>query len=174
MPGSSMFRLVDKLIFALAFLAGLQVPQLAAHYHQYLSGYHDALSTQVEGYQATAYLHDYAGIEAMIADHLDNPAPSVRTDAQQKQVTLAEYERLEEGVEVFSEGNLLQQSLYMFHPSRYGMLENVMGNFEPGVPLTTAAFVSALLLALLVNACMACPLMLFRLFRRRGKAARAH
>lgn len=169
-----MWRLVDKLIFALAFLAGLQVPQLAAHYHQYLSGYHDALSAQVEGFQATAYLHDYADVEAMIEDHLDNPAPSVRTDALQKRTTLAEYERLKEGVQVFSEGSLLQQSLYMFHPSRYDMLENVMGNFEPGVPLTTAAFVSALLLALLVNVCIACPVMLLRLFRRRGAAARAH
>lgn len=169
-----MFRLVDKLIFALAFLAGLQVPQLAAHYHQYLSGYHDALSAQVEGYQATAYVHDYANVEAMIEDHLGNPAPSVRTDAQQKQATLAEYERLQEALEVFAEGNLLKQSLYMFNPSRYDRLENVMGNFEPGVPLTTSAFVSALLLALLVNACIACPLMLRRRFRRRGAAARAH
>ena len=167
-----MLRLVDKLIFALAFLAGLQVPQLAAHYHQYLSGYYVALNAQVEGYRATAYLHDYRNVEAMIAEHLSNTSASVRSDAAQKQSTLVEHERLETGVQIFADGNLLQQSLYMFHPSRYDMLENVLKNFEPGVPLTTAAFLSALLLALLLNACLACPVMLMRLIRRRRTAVR--
>lgn len=167
-----MLRLVDKLIFALAFLAGLQVPQLAAHYHQYLSGYYAALNAQVEGYRATAFLHDYRNVEAMIAEHLGNASPSVRSDAEQKLNTLREYEGIQEGVQVFVDGNLLQQSFYMLHPSRYDMLENVLNNFEPGVPLTMAAFVSALLLALLVNACLACPVLLVKLARRRRTAVR--
>jgi hypothetical protein len=60
-------RLIDKLVFGFILVIALQLPQLADHYQQFLSGLYESTRWQVEGYEATAKEYHYADVDAMIA-----------------------------------------------------------------------------------------------------------
>ena len=161
------FRFIDKMIFAAILLLALQVPQLADHYLQYLQGYFDATAEQVEGFRLNALQNGYADIDAMLQAHLQNSVASVRTDAEQKQQTLVMFEELGGGLTVFREGNLLEQSVWMFNPERSQMLKSVLQNFVPGIPLSPMAFVFAVITALISNILIASPVYFFQWRKRR-------
>ena len=114
--------IIDKIIFGILLIGSLQVPMLADHYHQYLSGFFEATKQQVEGYQRTAHQHQYHNIEAMIDAHLQSRLPSVRTDARQKLQTLEQYDELKAGISTFNNGLLIEKLVYMLNPSRYHTL----------------------------------------------------
>lgn len=165
MIGRLIGPLLDKLLFGLTLLLALQVPQLADHYQQFLSGWFESTQWQVEGYEATAKEFGYADAAAMIEQHQQNSEPSVRADAEQKLATLALYDELKTGISLFREGNLLSQSIYMFAPSRYNYLEKTIDNFKPGIPLTTSGLLFGAIVGLMLNLIVTQPFLFF--IRRR-------
>lgn len=164
-----LFNLVDKFLFGALLLLVLQVPILADHYGQFIAGYFDATKHQVEGFEATAAEHHFADVKSMIDVHLKNPEASVRTDAAQKLATLEEYETLKTAVQIFAQGNIFEKALYMFKPSGWKMLQNVLPNFKPSIPLSIEYFIYAFFIAWLLGAVLLALPRLF--FRRKVKAA---
>lgn len=157
-------RLLDKLVFGVALIVALQIPLLVDHYHQYLSGWYKATQWQVDGYEATAKTHQFANAQAMIENHLKNPEPSVRTDAEQKLATVELLADVSVGMDIFATGNLLEKMLFMLHPNRIQVLKDVVQNFKPGIPLNASGLVFALVVALLLNFLLMLP---FRVFGRK-------
>ncbi|MDO6562965.1 DUF2937 family protein [Amphritea sp. 1_MG-2023] len=153
-------RLIDKLLFGITLLLALQVPQLADHYQQFLNGLYESTRWQVAGYQHTAQSFGYADINAMIEHHRHNSVASVRADAEQKQATLAHYQQLQSGIELFSRGTLIDKSLYMATPSRYHYLEKTFHNFTPGIPLTMEGLIFGVIVGLLLNLFITLPITL--------------
>lgn len=159
-------RLIDKLVFGFILVIALQLPQLADHYQQFLSGLYESTRWQVEGYEATAKEYHYADVDAMIARHQQNEEPSVRADAEQKLQTLALYKALTQGVAIFNTGNLFEKTAYMFNPVRFDYLEKTISNFKPGIPLTSSGIGFGVLVALVVHYLGSIP---FILWARRNK-----
>ncbi len=159
-------KLLDKLIFGLTLIVALQVPQLADHYQQFLSGLYESTKWQVEGYQKTAKLHEYDDVNAMISHHLKNDVKSVRTDAEQKLATLQTYDQLKVGMEVFEQGNIVEKTFYMFQPKRYQYLEKTISNFTLGVPITIQGIAFGVIFGLLLNLIITLP---FSLLTRKKK-----
>jgi hypothetical protein len=157
-------RLIDKLVFGVALIVSLQMPLLVDYYHQYLSGWYKATQSQVDGYAATAKTHQFASVQAMIDAHLNNPEPSVRTDAEQKLATVQLLADLSAGMDTFATGNLLGKMLFMLHPDRIQLLKDVVQNFKPGIPLNASGLAFAVVFALLLNVLIMLP---FRVFGRR-------
>ena len=161
-------RLFDKLVFAVALIAALQVPLLVDHYHQYLSGWYKAIQSQVDGYETTAKAHQFADAKAMIDNHLKNPEPSVRADAEQKLQTISLLSELRLGMETFSSGTLFGKIGFMLHPDRIHLLKDVVQNFKPGIPLHASGLAFAVIGALVLNFLIMLP---FRLMRSRPSVA---
>lgn len=147
-----LFNIIDKLIFGLMLLLALQVPILADHYGQFVSGELEATQKQVEGYAATAAANEFPDVKSMIDKHLQNTEPSVRMDAEQKQQTLQEFETLKTTVDIFTHGNILQKATVMFKPTGWRVMFQVMPNFKPGIPLSIEYIAYAALLALCASA----------------------
>ena len=80
-------RVVDKIVFATLFVAALQVPILADHYRQYLSGYYDATREEVSAMSALATQHGYASVGAMLNALRQNSEAVVRADAEDRKST---------------------------------------------------------------------------------------
>lgn len=162
-------RFLDKLLFGVALIAALQIPQLADHYHQYLSGLHSSTQWQIKGYEATAATYEYANAKAMIEHHLQNDVPSVRMDAQQKLATLDQFEDIQSGITIFNSGNLLEKTLYMFNPENYQYLSETLTNYKLGIPLTLEGFIFGITVGLLVNLLISLPFVLFIKSRKLNK-----
>ena len=150
-------NILDKLIFACAFIISLQLPQLSDHYQQHLAGLYHATKWQVDGYANTAKQYKFSSTQAMINRHLENTEPSVRADAEQKQQTLMLFADLNQGMKLFEQGNLVQKLLYIFSPDRFERLQNTLNNFKLGIPLTASAVLFALVLAILLNQLLMLP-----------------
>ncbi len=166
-------RLIDKLVFGLILVMALQLPQLADHYQQFLSGLYESTRWQVEGYEATAKQYQYADAQEMIAHHQVNQEPSVRADAEQKLQTLELYTQLEQGMEIFKAGNLFEKTAYIFNPARFDYLEKTLSNFKPGIPLTASGIGFGVVVALVVHYLGSMPFILWARRKKRLRLSRA-
>jgi len=161
------FNIIEKILFGALLLLFFQVPILADHYLQFVSGYYDATSKQVEGYKQNAAQHQYADVYAMIDDLATNPNSVVRTDAEQKKQTMHEYEELKLTIATLKNGNIFERSWFMFNPARWETLKKVGENFKPGVPLGLQDIIFSVLTAVILSALIIWPLRL--MFRRKKK-----
>ncbi|MCW8107876.1 DUF2937 family protein [Alteromonas ponticola] len=144
-------RVLDKILFATLLLIALQVPILADHYRQYLTGYYDATSTQVEQYRKLSARHGYSTLEAMLADLKNNSNAVIREDTQHKYQTIAMLEQLDEGLTVLNQGHYFEQAWYMLSPAQNDTLKRVLDNFQPSIPLSPESIVFSLITAILIN-----------------------
>lgn len=147
-------NIFDKIIFGALLILFFQVPILSDHYLQYVSGYYDATSKQVEGFKENAAKHEYSDVYAMINDLLVNENSVVRTDAEQKMQTMHEYEELTLTIATLKSGNIYQRAWFIFNPTRFDTLKKVYENFKPGIPLSINdigfSILTALVLSILV------------------------
>ncbi|MCW8091363.1 DUF2937 family protein [Alteromonas sp. ASW11-130] len=150
-------RVLDKILFATLLLVALQVPILADHYRQYLTGYYDATAAQVEEYKALSVRHGYTHLEDMLAELEKSSNPVVRDDTQNKVNTLAMLKELNEGIRVLNRGHYYQQAWYMLSPSQNETLRRVLDNFHPSIPLSPEAVVFSLISAIIINVIMWAP-----------------
>ncbi|MBB1269381.1 DUF2937 family protein [Shewanella sp. SR44-3] len=150
-------NVIDKLVFGIALIFALQLPLLADHYQQYLSGLYQATKWQVDGYEMTAKMHEFPDARAMIARHLQLNEPSVNTDAKQKLVTLELFDELSLGMDTFNRGNLFEQLVFMFNPKRYDALIETSKNFTLGIPLDPVGLGFGVILGLLLNGLIMLP-----------------
>ncbi len=150
-------RILDKIIFATLLLLAMQVPILADHYRQYLTGYYDATAAQVAEYETLSTKHGYASVDAMIAALKNNSNPVVRDDAQNKLNTISTLKQLDEGLTILTRGHYYEQAWYMLAPAQNATLKRVMDNFHPSIPLSGDAVVFSLITAIIINTLLWAP-----------------
>ena len=142
---------VDKIVFGFLLLAFFQLPILTHGYIQFLNGYYLSTKAQVDGYKLNAQMHEYPDVQAMIDDFKRNATPAVRTDGEQKERVLQEFEALSEAMAILKKGNLFQKAQYMFSSNRWAVLQEVTANFKPGIPLSIEGIGGSLLSALVLG-----------------------
>lgn len=162
-------RIFDRLIFGGLLIAMLQIPMLADHYLQYLSGFYDATKQQVNSYEDNARLHGFNSAESLINALLQEKSSIVRVDAEQKRDILQQHHMLEQSIATLSEGHLIEKALYMFNPLRVDELQRVLLHFKPGIPIDIESIVICVVITFGLNAVLYLPLMLFQ--RRRSKTS---
>lgn len=144
-------RVIDKVVFAVLFILTLQVPILADHYRQYLSGYYDALRDEVSSSSMLAKQHGFSSVEAMLNSLQTNSEALVREDAQLKATRFAQIEVIEQGMRKLEHGHYFEKLMFMATPSQYDTLQRVLKNFRPSVPLTPSSVIFSLISAILLN-----------------------
>jgi hypothetical protein len=162
------FNTLEKILFGALLLILFQVPILADHYLQFVSGYYEATSKQVEGFKQNAAQHEYADVYAMIDDLSKNPNSVVRTDADQKMQIMREYEELKLTMATLQQGNIVERAWFMFNPARWETLQKVVANFKPGIPLGLNDIIFSVIVALVLSMFFIWPLRI--LFRKRPNA----
>lgn len=143
-------RLIDKVLFAVLFIATLQVPVLNQQYLQYLNGYLDATGDEVAHYEQLARHHGYASVNDMINALLSNPAALVRDDAKHKLTVIDAYKEAQYAAEYLQNANYFEQVRYFAQPNQYSRLTSVLKLFEPSLPLQPESVSSALVTALIL------------------------
>ncbi|TDR77428.1 DUF2937 family protein [Photobacterium lutimaris] len=163
-------RIIDRLIFGGLLIATLQIPMLADHYLQYLSGFYDATRQQVSSYEDNAHRHGFDSAESLIDALLQEKSSIIRVDAEQKRDVLQQHQMLEQAIATLSNGHLIEKAVYIFNPLRVDELQRVLIHFKPGIPIDVESIVICVVIAFGLNAVLYIPLVLFQ--RRRSKASR--
>jgi hypothetical protein len=162
-------NIFDKIVFGTLLLLFFQVPILADHYLQFVSGYYAATERQVEGFKENAAQHNYHDVYAMIDELRANSNSVVRTDAEQKVQTMQEYEELKKTIATLQGGNIYQRAWFMFNPARWDTLKKVHENFKPGIPLSLNDIGFSILTALVLSILLIWPFKLLLLKKDRTK-----
>lgn len=144
-------RVLDKVLFAVLFIITLQVPILADHYRQYLSGYYDALRDEVTSSTELAKQHGFSSVEAMLESLQQNNEAVVRENATLKAERFAQINIIEQGMRKLEHGHYFEKLVFMATPSQYDTLDRVLDNFRPSVPLTPSPIIFSLVTAILLN-----------------------
>ena len=165
-------RTLDRLVFGFTLLVSLQLPQFATHYQQYLAGAVSELSNQVSEYQAIAHEYGFTDVNTMIIRHKQNSEPSVRADAELKELTLTRYEEYHAGLEAFQHHDVLAQLSFALTPSHRNLMTSTFEQFVPGVPLTLGSFAWGVVAALLLNTLLLSPIYLVKQMLRSKKNAK--
>lgn len=165
--------IIDKLVFGAVMLAFFQLPILADHYQQYLTGYYDATLEEVEKLNALVIKNQYADADELITTHQSSPIASVRQDADNKKQLLIKHSQLNEAIALFERGSLTDKITYMFNPARHETLQRVISNFEPGIPLSPRYLLLCALAALGFNLLAATPAKAIRHVRKKRRAITA-
>ena len=164
--------IIDKIVFGAVLLAFFQLPLLADHYKQYISGYYDATQIEVQQLQELAQKNNYSDAYALISAHQRSNLPSVQQDANNKLLLLERYEMLTEGIGIFNSDSLWRKTSYMLNPTRYDTLQRVITHFEPGIPLSPQYLFLCALAALFFNLVMASPVKIVRHVKRKRHSRR--
>ena len=158
-------RIFDKVVFATLFVAALQVPILADHYRQYLSGYYDATREEVSAMSALAERHGYSSVGAMLSALKQNSEAVVRADAERKSALFTKLSHIEQGIKTLEHGHYYEKAWYMATPSNASTLQKVLGNFSTSVPLTPSSIIFSFITALLINLLLWSPYLCYCLVR---------
>ena len=161
--------ILDKLVFGAVLLAFFQLPLLADHYKQYLSGYYDATQKEVDAIQQLAQQNNYADVHALITAHQGSNLASVRQDANNKQALIDRFDSLQIGINIFNDAPLWRKTSYMLNPSRHETLQRVITHFEPGIPLSPQYLLLCALAALIFNVLMASPIKIIRRIKKKRR-----
>ncbi|MBO1256183.1 DUF2937 family protein [Alteromonas sp. 5E99-2] len=163
-------RWIDRLIFATILVCALQIPILSDQYRQYLAGYVNALSEQVESWQILAYEFDFQSVEAYIKHLESNDDVLVVKDAQNKRATLSDYYNKQAGLKVMTNEQFPQQVIYMLSPNNFNTLKNVASRYQPGIPLSLNQIGYSVVLAILIDILFLMPFWGAKRFRDRKKS----
>ncbi|WP_206485674.1 DUF2937 family protein [Thalassotalea sp. G2M2-11] len=143
-------QLLDKCIFTVVFICGVQLPEFINQYSQRLSGHLNEANLQLAQFKQLAELHHQGNLHLLIRAYKQNSDPSVVDTA-----TIIE--------QLVSRVNYLQQHLHnMLSPSYWQKIQQLVINgdvsimeqtakiFSLAIPLELTALATGAILALSV------------------------
>lgn len=154
--------LLDKLWFAGLFILMLQIPIVADHYRQYLSGYIAATESEIKHYNSLAQDYGYANTEEMLSVLLNNSDPLVRDDTVHKIAVIADFQASVVALRQLNNSHYFQQLWIFLQPYQYSRLAAVLEYYRPSIPLHLPAIGSALASTLTVYLILLIPFLTLR------------
>lgn len=165
------FSWLDKFIFAALLLLTLQIPTLIDQYRQYLSGYIDALTSQVEDWQALANDFNFETVDELIQHYKNTDDEIIKAEAQLKQNVLLDLSAQQQSFELLNSANYPRQVIHIFSPAQSPVLKRVFKNFKPGLSLSLNTGIYSVVLAIVLNILLLAPFWIFkRILARRSDA----
>jgi hypothetical protein len=142
-----MIMLIRRLALFFAMIAGVisaQFPEYAQQYRQRLGGALDELNAIVARFDADAAQNGLS--EPQGVTHLQqNPDPFVRTRGDQMKDVIARRNKLQDQAQMIANGGNFQRVWALVTQADPTIARRAYQSFEPGVPVTTEGFVSALI-----------------------------
>jgi hypothetical protein len=144
--------LADRVLFALALLLFMQLPQFIDHYTQRYAGYHQALVDSLAAHQHNADLHYHGDLRALIDDLLGSERPGIREMGAQLERDRQREARMAAGLLILREGNLFAKLRFLATDLDRPLAHGTLQDFKPGLPLTLDALVLGFSGAILASA----------------------
>ncbi len=137
--------LFDRLLFAAAFAAFLQIPQFVDHYTQRFGGYRQALLESVAHYQHSANQHYAGDLLLMVHEFRSSPQPALRELGDKIAADNRRLDDMSRGIALLENGSLLDKLLYLATHLDPAIARGTLAALTPGLPLTLDAMICGLI-----------------------------
>lgn len=169
------YKLIDKVVFFVAALAGMQIPEFTQQYRQRLGGHLAEAEHHLARYQQLADDSFGGDIRQLAQGFLVKPDETISRTGELILGLVARVEYLKSSILALNDAGLLNQVLYMMTRIDPEIAMAALREFKPGVPLTYDAAIYALLFGLLASLILSAFRLAFKitfsaLFSRRGES----
>ena len=157
---------VRLLLFAAILLAGIQIPAFVTQYEQRVDAHFSEVSSNISGFQNTADLMFDGDLDALVQYYRSSGDPVFVSDADSLATIVSRYRRFSAESQALN-GNAFSKALHVLLSSDPEILRETTRQYSYTIPLTGAAIIWGLSLALLVIVCVECVVLCGRFCRRR-------
>ncbi len=148
--------LADRLLFAIALVAAMQLPQFVDQYTQRYGGYHQALVDSLAEHQRNADQHYGGNLDQLIADLHASSAVGIREIGDKLGRDRGREAEMRSGLAILERGSLPAKLWYLAKHLDGDIAAGTCAAFAPGLPLSLDALLcglfGGLLATLLFNA----------------------
>ncbi len=144
-------NVIDKIIFAIAAICGLQIPGFIIQYSQHLSGHLDEAKYNLAKYQALADKCCNGDLNRLIMEYIHSNNPTYIRTGEIIQNLPDRVSYLQHSLDVISSSSLIGQITYLLFHLDTEIAKSVWEKFEFIMPLTLNAAICALVIGLIAS-----------------------
>lgn len=145
------YQLIDKVVFFIAALCGMQIPEFIQQYRQRLGGHLAEAESHLAGYQGLADESFGGDIRQLTQVFLAKSDETVRRTGEFVLDLVNRVEYLKSSSSGLNDADLLDQMLYLATRIDRDIAMATLQQYKPGVPLTYDAAIYALFLGLIAS-----------------------
>lgn len=147
-------QMIDRVVFFIAALAGMQIPAFLAHYRQRIDGQLSEASQTLENYQLIADRNHQGSLEALIEAFVSASDASSREIGFLIQDTQTHVSQLQVVLTGLRDGSLVQQLWHLLQHWDSQAFSATWALYQPSIVLTPQAILCALIIGLLASMCV--------------------
>ena len=145
------FQLIDKALFTVVFIVGIQLPAFINAYSQRLSGHLNEAKAHLQQYQSIADIQFQGSIEQLIRAFKSNSDTAIQQMSQVITDNKINVENYQQQI-INLENNDYLNRLYYFVVQFDGeKASNTLASFIPAIPLELNALITGVVFSLLVS-----------------------
>lgn len=145
------FRIIDKILFTLMFIGGIQLPAFINAYRQQLSGHLNEAKEQLSQFQLIADIQYQGSIEQLVnafKNNSDNAIQQMSTVIMRNIESVNAYQQHLLNLE---NANYLQRIYYFVTQMDIDKASETLTHFVPAIPLELNAIITGVILSLLLS-----------------------
>lgn len=141
--------LIEKCLFTLVFILGVQVPEFINQYIQRLSGHLEESKEQLKAFQLLAEQFHQGDLSLLIKQYRTNSDPMIMSTAELIEKLESRFNYLNAHISALNTDEYLQQLLTFFTQFDHQLLLKTAEFYQLAIPLNTHALATGFLLALI-------------------------
>lgn len=144
-------NLIDKIVFALAVILGLQIPNFIGQYRQRLGGHFDEASQNLKGFESIS--EETVGstdLNALVA-HYQQGSSDVQLIAEKLASDISRTDRLSNLVENLETAGIFGRLKHIVVDLERPIAMATIKDYQPGLPITPEAIMYALVFGILAT-----------------------
>ncbi|GAA5137370.1 DUF2937 family protein [Thalassotalea piscium] len=145
------FQLIDKALFTVMFLVGVQLPAFINAYRQRLSGHLNEAQEQLTQYQAIADMQYQGSIDKLIVAFKSNSDNAIQQMSNVIANSVESVNTYQQQLFNLENANYLQRVFYFITQMDVEKALETLDRFVPAIPLELNAIITGVILSLLLS-----------------------
>ncbi|GHF90821.1 DUF2937 family protein [Thalassotalea marina] len=142
-------NLIDRCIFTLMFICGVQLPAFIQHYFQRVYGHFNEAKLQLSHYQAVADIHFQGDLSLLVESFKQNSEQAVVHSASIIEQLIQRVDYLSEQITGLKQESYLEQIKFLVQQIDIEIAQQTLTEFTLNIPLTVEALSTGLIVAFL-------------------------
>jgi hypothetical protein len=134
--------IIDRIIFTLSFIAGVQAPEFIQQYAQRLSGHLDEAKFQLSQFQTIADIQFQGNLSTLISRYQTNSDIAIQETGKIVSSTVERISNFENQVSQLQQNDYLNRLYYFASEVDVSMAKATLQNFKLAIPLEPEALIT--------------------------------
>lgn len=140
-------KLIDRCIFAILFIIGVQAPEFIQQYIQRLSGHVDESAHHLKQFQTIANMQFDGDLQRLIQHYLQNSDHAIKQTGQLAASLSERHQLLSDQLTNLQNYDYIEKLYYFTHQTNIEIAQATLKQYKMAIPLEPQALLTGFLLA---------------------------